>query len=653
MSTAETANRLIECGMSVIPIQMPSKVPTVKAWHQFQQHPPAPGELTFNGGMAMICGKAYNLECLDIDLKYDMTGTLLQRFQDALGELWEHLEPLILIQQTVKGGVHLVYRCKEVGNNEKLASRPTTEAEKALNPGEKCKVLLETRGEGGYFVISPTPGYEVLQGSFENIGWITPDQRRQLLDAAKSLNEYWEEVSVRPTRKVQEAAGGLRSWEDYDRKADVAALLEKHGWTYVRSNARQQFWKRPGSTDSLWSASYHPELNLFYVYSSSVADLSAGKAYTPSALLAHLEFKGDFESMARDLFRLGYGDHTKTPQKPSNQPNLPGGSPVSLAPAQRNQPTDAPDQEAMKAIWREVLVTSEPPEDVVLLQIQNVPVATLGNHSLLIGKKKSRKTLFISWLISQYQGQIDTDIMLFDTEQGRRHVWRLREKIYQLTGVYIPTFYLRGKSLEERRQIIDGTLKHWPTRPRIIIIDGIRDLISNINDPDQSTDLILWLERLILSYNIHVVNVLHINKTDNNARGHIGSELLNKAEITIELEKDEASGSTIVKCESSRDKPFEDFSFTHGDDDLPVLCSLPVRGQVLPESERRIRLQAAFDGRMLKYSEAVEEIKAQFGVGRDKARTLIAEFHRKGWLIKVGATEGKNSNQNVTYKLMI
>ncbi len=94
---------------------------------------------------------------------------------------------------------------------------------------------------------------------------------------------------------------------------------------------------------------------------------------------------------------------------------------------------------------------------------------------------------------------------------------------------------------------------------KIIIIDGVRDLLSNINDPDQSTELLTWLERITTTKDVHIINVLHMNKTDTNARGHLGSELLNKAEITIELELDERSNCTTVKCESSRDTPFSVF----------------------------------------------------------------------------------------------
>jgi hypothetical protein len=58
--------------------------------------------------------------------------------------------------------------------------------------------------------------------------------------------------------------------------------------------------------------------------------------------------------------------------------------------------------DTLQKIWNEVLITEEPPEEMALISIEGVPVATPSNHSLVLGKKKSRKTLFIVWLVSKF-----------------------------------------------------------------------------------------------------------------------------------------------------------------------------------------------------------------------------------------------------------
>jgi len=295
--------------------------------------------------------------------------------------------------------------------------------------------------------------------------------------------------------------------------------------------------------------------------------------------------------------------------------------------------------------WKTFLVTEEPDDTVPLIEFYNAVICTSGNHSLILGKKKSRKTLFIVWLISQYLGDSETDILIVDTEQGLKHVWKTRDRIYRLTGKYVNVLALRGLSTEKRRDVIEQAIND--NEFKIVFIDGIRDLLSNINDPDQCTALVTWIEALTLR-GLHVCNILHLNKTDNNARGHIGSELLNKAEITIELENDDKANCTTVKCESSRDTPFEAFAFTHNEEGLPEVVSVPIKGQSLSEHDQKERLQFIFDNEQLKRSEVIEGIKNHFGVGISKSDRMLATFLRLGWIVK----SGKDRSPDTVYKLM-
>lgn len=314
--------------------------------------------------------------------------------------------------------------------------------------------------------------------------------------------------------------------------------------------------------------------------------------------------------------------------------------------------TGSNGEEKIKMLWTTTLVTCAPVEQPPLIYIDGVSVSTPGNHSLLVGKKKSRKTLLIVHLISSFiksSKNNHNSVLLFDTEQGRSHVFKIREKIHQITGVLVPIFYLRGMSPQERRDFIRDTVQYWPNRPKIAVIDGIRDLMSNINDPDETTEVLVWLEKLTLQYNLHVMNVLHLNKTDNNARGHIGSELLNKAEVTIEVELDEKTGASVVKCESSRDMPFNTFAFWHDRNGLPEIVGVPMQGNIMPAEEKNSRWDAVFQDGALKYKELMIAIKAQFACGQNRAGSILAEAIRRGQVAKFG----KSNAPDTVYKLMM
>jgi len=48
--------------------------------------------------------------------------------------------------------------------------------------------MIETRGEGGYVIVSPTEGYVPMQGDLLNLTQITYDERDYLIEKCKKLN---------------------------------------------------------------------------------------------------------------------------------------------------------------------------------------------------------------------------------------------------------------------------------------------------------------------------------------------------------------------------------------------------------------------------------------------------------------------------------
>lgn len=316
----------------------------------------------------------------------------------------------------------------------------------------------------------------------------------------------------------------------------------------------------------------------------------------------------------------------------------------------------------IKQLWKEVLILIEPDEPPPILFIDGIPILWPGESLFLVGKKKSRKTLFIIWLIVQFltdKTKTGNEVLIFDTEQSKKHVFRTRKKIKMMSGKEVPCFHLKGKSPAENLEIISETVKHWETPPEIVVIDGDRDLMIDINDTKESTAVSLFIQNLTITqregqkFPMAVIDVLHLNKSDTNPRGHIGTERLNKAVCTIELSLNEEANCTDVKCESSREMPFSPFSFTHDKDFLPEVI-MTTGSTVVVEDESKVKLHAIFEGDTLKYKELVQEIKTSFTgrggkpLGVNKAQALIKEFLTKGWLVK----SGKSRDPNTTYKMI-
>jgi hypothetical protein len=289
INVSNIAENLLSMGLSIIPVKMPGKEPTIPSWKQYQTRLPGIGELTYAGSIALVCGKVSgNIEVLDIDSKNDPTITdrLFQRFKESDVVLPDNL----LIQRTISGGQHLIYRCDE----------PATTVLAKNADGE---VTIETRGEGAYVVISPTKSYEVISGSFDEIPTITTELRHSIFEAARSLNEKFK---TKNEPKKSDSIRGLSPGDDYNQRGKVEDLLQKHGWSFVQQTSNgSKLYRRPGKSEGC-SGSYKPDINCFYCFTSSTV-LEAGTGYSPFALLTFLEHGGDFNRCAGALLEAGFG----------------------------------------------------------------------------------------------------------------------------------------------------------------------------------------------------------------------------------------------------------------------------------------------------------------------------------------------------------
>lgn len=252
-------------------------------------------------GLAVICGAVSgNIEVIDVDLKYDVSGTLWDELQKELGEIFKKL----YVVQTKSGGYHLYYKCEVIEGNQKFANRYATTEELKENPHIKSIVLIESRGESGYVIAPPTDGYKRLNETFE-IPIISIDEREHILSVCRSFNQVIEEY--KDYKNIERNGYATTPWEDYNNRGDVIALLEKYGWKTVDKRGERIMLKRPGNTDAKSSGDYHTGLNLFKVFTTS-SNFEPGKGYKPFAVYSFLEHNGDFSKAAKELIKLGYGE---------------------------------------------------------------------------------------------------------------------------------------------------------------------------------------------------------------------------------------------------------------------------------------------------------------------------------------------------------
>ena len=273
-----------------------------------------------------------------------------------------------------------------------------------------------------------------------------------------------------------------------------------------------------------------------------------------------------------------------------------------------------------------------------ILKANGTVVGTLGNFSASIGKAKSKKTFNVSAIVAAalkngtvllYSAELTKDkrkILYVDTEQSPYHCLKVMERILRMAG--LPT---------DRDS-------------------GIRDMVYDINSPGESTRIISKLMQWTDDRQIHIHTILHQNKGDENARGHIGTELNNKAETVLLVEKDKGDADiSRVSAMHIRAMDFEPFAFRINDRALPELVENYTpqgrkagRPQQEPfdayrhitEQQHRIALEAAF---ALKSEYGYKELEdalinayASVGVrlNHHKAVSLIITLRNKRMIVQ-------------------
>lgn len=313
-------SRFYDAGYSILPCDPQHKKPRIKSWKPLLESINRNTSFRVDDSIGLICGKVSgNIEIIDFDLKYDITGSLYSNFCEMVDAHNPDLISKLVIQKSKNGGYHFLYKCATVLKNQKLAKRPATIEEQKI--GEKEKVLIETRGEGGYVVIAPSVGYEIIQGDILNLPVISQLDRDLLFACAKSFNEILEVHHHRKNVTTERfSQTGLSPFDDYNQRGDCVALLQKHGWTIVRSRKDKIFLKRPGNSESDTSGNFDNEKNWFSVFSSST-EFETEKAYLPYSVFAILECRGDFKAACFRLYNEGFGDRLESdrPKKTINE----------------------------------------------------------------------------------------------------------------------------------------------------------------------------------------------------------------------------------------------------------------------------------------------------------------------------------------------
>ena len=212
---------------------------------------------------------------------------------------------------------------------------------------------------------------------------------------------------------------------------------------------------------------------------------------------------------------------------------------------------------------RRITPNSVIPKRRFLFEMFDKPCFARGELVGITGRAKSGKTFFTSILMAlsvcgEVLGikRIDPKplrVLWMDTEQSEEStqeilcdrimkLWQRNmpegESIENFPSEMFDIFNVRADAWQDRLPLLEEAIREY--KPDLVILDGIRDLVNDINDGILSQQVIERLMHLASETECCIVSILHQNKAseDKNLRGWIGTELTYKSFEVYECSKD-------------------------------------------------------------------------------------------------------------------
>lgn len=488
-----------DTGACVIPARADGSKAPFGQWADYQQTRPSRDTLTGwltdtrYDGIGLICGAVSGeLEMFEFEGRA-LTENIHQQLGQLLADhghadLWTRLITGYL-ETTPGGGIHLMYRVDGAARrNLKLARRPATTDELTANPDEKIKVLIETRGGGGFTIVAPSGGrthptgkpWQLLQGGPATVPLITEDER----DALHAIAGMLDRTPETPTAAgpgsdtdrwlaghTAHHSGTLRPGDDYNQRATWTDILGPHGWQAVTRYGTATGWRRPGKNIGVSATTGRNDADNLYVFSSST-EFETEKPYSKFGAYTLLEHDGDFRAAASALRTAGYGQPTEPP--PLRLVNTNDSTPLIPDAPAHGQPAIIDRTSWWPRDLAPILAGDDnaDPEPAYLARDDGRRLLYAGKVNGLIGESESGKTWVA--LIAVLQAiQVGEAVLYLDFEDSAPGIVnRLRALGATDRHLQHLTYISPDEDLHivARRDLVE-TMQI--TQPKLIVLDGV------------------------------------------------------------------------------------------------------------------------------------------------------------------------------------
>ncbi len=217
----------------------------------------------------------------------------------------------------------------------------------------------------------------------------------------------------------------------------------------------------------------------------------------------------------------------------------------------------------------------QPPPLRPIYTLAGHPVSTPGNLDSITAAIKTGKSAVIGAMCAAALDQGNAGDLLgfassnprnlavlhFDSEQSPDDHWHQVNRALKRAGLSAPppwfhSYCLTGLGCDRAWQCVITAAKAAADQHGGIhsaLIDGVADLVADVNDAGESNAFVAELHDLAIHYDCPIVGVIHFNPGGEKTRGHLGSQLERKAETNLRLDKQD--GVTTIWSDKQRRAP--------------------------------------------------------------------------------------------------
>lgn len=286
--------KLVDCGFSIIPVDE-NKTP-IGAWKKYQTE--ARNKLEIDALESPLFGlvTGYNdLEVIDIDLKVFATlqeqNEFWNEYLSFLKDNIDDFDKKFVIYKTKNQGYHILYKCKTIHGNTKIARLENHK-----------EAIIESRGKFGMVVIYEN---KISKLSYSEIQLISERDRDIAWSISKTYNHVSEiEIEVPKIKDTTFNESIIKPWDEYNQKVSIFDIVGDDV-KVVRNLNDKYIVKRVGSENPT-SGSIFKSNGCMYLFSTGTI-YPHEKLITPFIAYTYKNHNGNFSESAKEIYKQGFG----------------------------------------------------------------------------------------------------------------------------------------------------------------------------------------------------------------------------------------------------------------------------------------------------------------------------------------------------------